>query len=93
MDNNYSVAYAYDSKGRFNTLVNGNDTYAYGYLANSSLIAQRTTTNSLKQFNAMTTFSYEPNRNQITSVNNTIGETSISKYDYVNDNLGFTCSS
>jgi len=79
----YDVDYGYDGYGRFNSLENGDDTFTYGYLANSNLISTLTGPNGIS-----TTNTYETNRNLITSIENKYSSTSISKYDYANDAIG-----
>ena len=88
LDNGYDVTYSYDAKGRFDSVRNGDDTFSYDYLANSNLISTRSTTNSQNSFDALTTFSYESNRNLIDYIENKTNATVISKYDYTNDVLG-----
>ena len=79
----YDVDYGYDTYGRFSTVTNGNDTFTYSYLANSNLIQFITYPSTIS-----VTKSYESNRDLVTSVENKYGQTTISKYDYSNDDLG-----
>ena len=74
---NYS--YGYDSYGRLNKITTPAGDFDYTRLANSDLVAQMTRPNGVT-----TTWSYEPNRNLITQVQNG----SISTYGYVNDAIG-----
>ena len=79
----YDVDYGYDTLGRFSTVTNGNDVFTYGYLTNSNLIQSITYPSSITS-----TKSYETYRDLITSVENKYDTTTVSKYDYTNDDLG-----
>jgi len=79
----YAVGYGYDNLGRFSTVTNGADVFTYGYLANSNLIQSITYPSTIS-----VTKSYESNRDLVTSIENKYGTTTISKYDYSNDDLG-----
>lgn len=79
----YDVDYAYDAIGRFSSVTNGSDVFTYGYLTNSNLISSITYPNDIT-----VTKSYESNRDLVTSIENKYGTTTISKYDYTNDDLG-----
>ena len=58
-------------------------TFAYSYLSNSSLISGMTASSGHAWAR-----SYEPSRNLISTVENTFGETVISRFDYANDEIG-----
>ena len=79
----YGVGYGYDTYGRLNQVVNGSDTFTYGYLANSNLVNTITRPNNLS-----TTFGFENNRDLITGVENKYDATTVSNYGYVNDAIG-----
>ena len=79
----YGVTYGYDTYGRPSTVTNGSDTFTFGYLANSNLISGITYPATITVAN-----SFESHRNLITSVENKYDTTTISKYDYTNDELG-----
>ena len=82
----YSVAYAYDSLGRFaavtSVVAGATNTYAYSYLPGADLLAS--VSNNLGQVAAR---SYETHRDLITTVENTFGTNRISRFDYTNDEL------
>jgi RHS repeat-associated protein len=80
---NYSVAYGYDSLGRFSSVTSGSDVFTYGYLPSSVLISSISYPNNIS-----VTKSYESNRDLVTSIENKYDTTTISKYDYTNDDLG-----
>ena len=79
----YGVTYGYDTYGRPSTVTSGSDTFTFGYLANSNLVSGITYPATITVAN-----SFESHRNLITSVENKFDTTTISKYDYTNDNLG-----
>ena len=84
----YEVAYGYDAaNGRFASVTNGRDANAkvfqYGYLPGSDLIATVTHPNGV-----VATKAYETQRDLVDYVENKLGETVISKYDYANDAIG-----
>ncbi len=79
----YDVDYGYDGYGRFSTVASGSDSWTYAYLANSNLVESVAYPNDISVVNT-----YEPHRNLVTSVENKHGSTTISKYDYSNDQLG-----
>jgi RHS repeat-associated protein len=80
----YDVDYGYDTYGRFNTVTNGDDVYTYAYLASSDLVSGVTRPNNLT-----TDYSYEANRNLMTTVANKYNTTTtISNYVYRYDNVG-----
>jgi RHS repeat-associated protein len=83
----YSVGYGYDAYGRFSSVsssvASAPSVANYSYLPGSDLIAQLATDNGL-----LTTKVYEPNRDLITAVVNTIGGNLVSRFDYANDVLG-----
>lgn len=75
--NNYS--YGYDQYGRLNQITTLAGNFNYTRLANSELLGQLTRPNGIN-----ITWSYEPNRNLVTQVQNG----TISTYGYTNDALG-----
>ncbi|MBI2441628.1 MAG: RHS repeat-associated core domain-containing protein [Lentisphaerae bacterium] len=78
-----SVAYGYDSLGRFSQISNFQFQASYSYLANSDLIETLSTDNGL-----LITRSYEPHRNLLTEIENALGTNTVSAYTYANDPLG-----
>jgi RHS repeat-associated protein len=81
-DSDHVVTYGYDSAGRLNNVTDSDGTYTYGYLANSNLRASvtgpvHTVTNT-----------YEPHRNILISIENKVGTSTVSKYDYTVNSLG-----
>jgi len=79
----YSVAYGYDDFGRFAQVSNFQFQVSYSYLSGSSLISGMTASTGHAWSR-----SYEPQRNLISAVENTYGETVISRFDYANDEIG-----
>ncbi len=82
----YAVQYAYDAYGRFHSVSSSvqsvQSVAAYSYLEDSDLISGMTVSSGFLWSRA-----YE-SRSLITSVENSFGETEISRYDYQNDELG-----
>jgi RHS repeat-associated protein len=83
LDSDYAVTYGYDTSGRLGTVTDPNATFTYGYLANSG---QLRSTITGPVHTATTT--YEPERDVITRVENKVGATTVSKFDYTVNNLG-----
>jgi RHS repeat-associated protein len=81
-DQDYAVTYAYDTSGRLSTVTDPSSTYTYGYTTNSNL--RHTLTGPVH----VATTTYETYRDVIDIVENKVGTTSISKYDYTVNNLG-----
>jgi len=81
-DQDHAVTYGYDSNGWLDEVSDPNQTWSYGYLANSRLL--ETTTGG----SAVRTVSYEPHRNVITQVKNQVGSTVVSQYDYGVNRIG-----
>jgi len=75
--------YSYDAYGRFSSVEEGNDTFTCAYLTNSDLVNTLSGPASTVQTRA-----YETSRNLVDFVENKVGTTTVSKYDYSNDNLG-----
>lgn len=87
-DPEYWVGYGYEAvTGRFShvasSLFPADTAVTYGYQENSDLLHTTTFPNGL-----VATKAYEPQRNLIDYVENKVGATSISKYDYENDAAG-----
>jgi len=81
----YSVGYGYESTGRVAQVVDLNDTFDYTYAANSNLLA------SMSSSVTSTNYSYEPNRDLRTVVENLgAGATPprISRYTHQYDSIG-----
>ncbi|HNS39985.1 MAG TPA: RHS repeat-associated core domain-containing protein, partial [Promineifilum sp.] len=82
----YAVSYGYDAYGRSSTLTSGTDTFTTSYHANSDLVSGIAYPNDI-----VSTRSYEPNRDLITAVENSllsVPSVVISRYDYTNDAIG-----
>jgi RHS repeat-associated protein len=83
----YSVAFGYDAKGRLDSItrdVGGNiGTVYYQRYSDSDLMHTVIFDSLLTQ-----TYEYEPHRNLKTKVENTVGTTIISSYDYTYNELG-----
>ncbi|CAA6690077.1 MULTISPECIES: RHS repeat domain-containing protein [unclassified Lentimonas] len=77
-----SATYGYDSYGRLNSVADANDTFTYGYLADSDLL--ESTASSVHT----ATYSYETNRDVKTVVDNVVSSLSVSKYTYSYDAIG-----
>ncbi|MCP4711927.1 MAG: hypothetical protein GY869_25180 [Planctomycetes bacterium] len=84
----YTVSLGYEeATGRFNNVgweaKGKSDTVTYSYFSNSDLLRQSTTDNDFK-----TTYTYEPHRNLRTRVHNYFNNQTVSRYDYVYDEMG-----
>ena len=83
----YSVVYGYDPTGRFNslnwTITGTTGTATYAYVPNSDLLSTLTTASG-----QATAYTYEPNRNLRTRINNQFNAGTVSQYDYVYDGIG-----
>ena len=83
---NYSVRYGFDAQGRFSTVSNNAagavGTATYSYVSGSDLVAGYTTDTPFSLMRV-----YEPNRNLIASITNSFGAVSLSRFDYVNDQI------
>lgn len=87
----YNTAYGYDSFGRLNKVTGPGlpaGGVAYTRLANSELIEYANYQDESATTLAGWHKAYEPTRDLLDYVENTAGATSLSKYDYTNDNLG-----
>jgi len=82
LDSDYSVAYGYDSLGRFSQISNVQFQVSYSYLANSDLIS------TIANGDIQTTRTYEQNRNLLTQIKNQVNSTILSQFDYANDSGG-----
>jgi RHS repeat-associated protein len=78
----YTASYGFDAYGRLDSVSDGNNTFAYGYLADSNLI--ETMTSPVHT----TTYTYEDERDLRKVVDNVVSSTSVSKYSYQHDELG-----
>jgi len=79
-----SAAYSYTEQGRLHTITDGTDTFTYDYKTNSNLLA------SMEGPVHGVSYSYEPNRDLMSSIDNKAGNltgSSISKYTYQHDAL------
>lgn len=81
-DSDYDVIYGYDTAGRLGTVTDPNGTFTYGYLANSPLRS------SVSSAVHTSTWTYESHRNVIASLENKVGATAVSKFDYTVNSLG-----
>jgi RHS repeat-associated protein len=83
----YAINYDYDITGRLNTVgwnVDGiSHAATYSHLPDSDLLGQMTTDDGLQ-----TTYTYEPQRDLRTRIENRFNGTLISQYDYAYDALG-----
>jgi RHS repeat-associated protein len=82
LDQDYDVVYGYDTSGRLGTVTDPNGTFTYGYVTNSNL--RHTVTGPVH----VATTTYESYRNVIDTVENKVGGTTVSKFDYTVNNLG-----
>lgn len=82
LGDDYSVTYGYDSLGRFTSESSASLAVNYSYLQNSDLIS--VISNGVLQ----TTRTYEQTRNLLAQIKNQIDSTTLSQFDYVNDNGG-----
>ena len=79
----YGVSYAYDAYGRFSQVSNFQFQVSYTYLPDSDLLSGMAASSGY-----LWTRAYESGRSLITSVENRYNDTTISRYDYTNDELG-----
>lgn len=82
LDQDYSVIYGYDNAGRLGTVTDPNGAYTYGYAANSHL--RSSVTSAVHS----STWTYEPYRDVIDTLENKVGATTVSKFDYTVNSLG-----
>ncbi len=82
LDQDYAVTYGYDSAGRLGTVTDPSGTFTYGYTTNSNL--RHTLTGPVHT----ATTTYETYRDVLDTLENKVGSTSVSKYDYLVNNLG-----
>lgn len=86
LGSDYDVDYGYDNFGRFSSVQSvlsaATNVFNYSYLGDSDLIE------SMVSGSITNSKAYEPNRNLITNVKNASGYTTISEYNYTNDELG-----
>jgi hypothetical protein len=80
-DADYAVTYGFDAQGRLDSVSNGNQTFSYGYLADSNLIETMTSPVHTA------TDTYEDERNVKTVLDNVVNSLSTSKYTYAYDEL------
>ncbi|MDD5679451.1 MAG: hypothetical protein PHW60_15895 [Kiritimatiellae bacterium] len=90
LGSDYSVAYGYDSVGRFSAISSSVQSVSsvvnYSYLPNSDLISGLSSV--VGPLSSASTRSYEDHRNLMMQIKNQVGSTTISQYDYVNDSGG-----
>ncbi len=87
LENDYTMTYGFDGKGRFATAgwsISGqSDTATYTYATNSDLLAGYSTISG-----QIVSYTYEDNRNLKTSVENAFNTAVVSNYTYQYDSLG-----
>ena len=71
-----------DTAGRTKIITDGTDTFTYSYETDSNLLASFTAPQHT------VAYIYEPNRNVMTSIDNQVSSSSLSKYVYTYDDLG-----
>ena len=80
----YAVTYGFDAQGRFSTVTasvgSATSTFTYTYVQGSDLLAGWTSNHGTSHART-----FEPNRNQITGIQNQHGTNLISSFDYTND--------
>lgn len=81
-DSDYAVSYGYDNAGRLNNVTDPDGSFTYGYLANSNLRA-----GIIGPVHTVA-YSYESHRDVVTSIENKVGVTTVSRYDYTVNSLG-----
>ncbi|MEM7790417.1 MAG: RHS repeat-associated core domain-containing protein [Verrucomicrobiota bacterium] len=77
-----AVDYAYESSGRLATVSDGIDTFTYSYVTSSNLLA------SVAAPQHSVVYGFEANRDVMTSVDNQLPGSSVSRYTYTYDGLG-----
>ncbi len=86
-DSSYAVTYGYDNTGRFNgvswNVGTHSDSVTYARVPQSHLLQTASFASG-----ASTAYTFEPNRNLRTSVQNQYSTATISQYDYTHDNIG-----
>jgi YD repeat-containing protein len=82
----YSTAYGYDDVGRFlsvsSSVASANSVANYFYLQNSALLS------IVSNSEVAVTRAYEDHRDLMTQIDNKVGATSVSRFDYQNDAAG-----
>lgn len=78
-----AATYGYDTSGRFFSVASNGGTFTYGYLADSDLVTTLSGPASILQ-----TRVYETTRDPVDYVENKVGATTVSKYNYSNDTIG-----
>jgi RHS repeat-associated protein len=81
-DQDFAVSYGYDGFGRLNGVTSPSGAYAYGYTANSNLLA--TITGPVH----VATRTYETNRSVVDILENSVGASTVSKFDYTVNAIG-----
>ena len=79
----HAVTYGYDTAGRLATVQDPSGTWTYAFVPNSASLLSGVTSG-----NFAVTYSYEPGRNAIRSVENKVGATTVSAFTYTNNALG-----
>jgi RHS repeat-associated protein len=82
LDSDFTVTYAYDTVGRLATVTSPHGTHTYGYVTHSNL--RHTVTSPVHT----ATTTYEPERDVITRLENKVGTTTVSRYDYTVNAIG-----
>jgi len=90
-DQDYDVDYYYDAKGRLGR-IDGPGLPSYGaeytFLTNSDMVEKTEFKSDASTVVASATRTFESTRDLLTAVENKYGATTLSKYEYVNDDLG-----
>jgi RHS repeat-associated protein len=81
-DQDLAVSYGYDGVGRLSGVASPAGTYGYGYTANSDLLA------TLVGPVHVVTSTYEANRDALDILENKVGTTTVSKFDYTVNAIG-----
>ncbi len=77
-----AAAYGYENTGRLQAISDGSDTFTYAYENNANLLA------SLTAPQHTVSYSYEADRDVMTSIDNQVSGSTLSKYAYTYDALG-----
>lgn len=80
----YAVTYGYSAANRLSSVADASGTYSYGYVSNSAANLR----SSLARPTGTTYWTYEPGRDALDAVENKVGATTVSKYDYRVNSIG-----